>query len=946
MISVYSATETDFSSLGITVLNPTEATITGEENGMMELNMTHPMDSDGRWTYLTNYAILKVPSPVRETPMLHVLDNAGAASKTVERKIYKVTASSRLRMRSKPSTSASILGKYKKGSEVTYLESSGDWFHVMACDGGQCGWMHSDYLKYSRTVTETVAASGKETVSTTVELKQTRDQLFRICDVQRDDSAQCVTVTAKHIFYDLAANTVKSGYSPDNRPAKEVCEQLLARALNDHNFSVYCTAEGNVTGEYGRCNIANSILEDETGVVSQTGAKVVLDNFDIFVLKNEERDTGVEIRHAKNLKGATLTENVEDVITRIIPVGTDEDGEPLPLPNDEYVESPNAANIPVIRSKAIDYEVSVGDGDEDCRNNNEAYAKLRELAMKDFTENGADAATVGLDVDFVALETTMQYANYAPLQAVHMGDTVRVVSKGAGIDAKMRVTGFTFNCLYGTEGRYDSITLGELNELDTTTYGFDIAASSITGSKIINNSVDGALALKQASINYAKINQAAIDKLAADAITAVRADIHTIVAQQTTTDELYADLATIATVTITTADIDWANIKQLSADIAKVVDAAIETATITTAQIKDLSAAVATIADGHINNATIDAAKVDRLSTVISEAIHTEAETAEFTLAEIKNLVANALVLESGIAGSMMITNLAVTSANLLNATVDKLVLKGSDGKYYHVFVGASGSIKTEEVTPTAAEIDAGQTADGRLITATTANVAELNAQSVKAKEAILGTIVTESLTAGKITATEAVLASAVIPTIYTDTITALGNSLNLSANESIIATVEGATEPLYDATDTATGIAEVAQDAAEKAQETADAAQATADAATEATASIRTQLIQTKDSVSLIQTTTTDLEGRVRTIESGVHIEGAKVEIYTTDSPYRNTMTQDGWEISENGTSVITCAETKLTAPRVQVTDALIIGISAWRPGADKHLRLLKYGR
>ena len=417
-------------------------------------------------------------------------------------------------------------------------------------------------------------------------------------------------------------------------------------------------------------------------------------------------------------------------------------------------------------------------------------------------------------------------------------------------------------------------------------------------------------------------------------------------AQQTTTDELYADLATIATVTITTADIDWASIKNLSADIAKIADAAIETATITTAQIKDLSAAVATIADGHINNATIDAASVDRLSAVISEAIHTEAETAEFTLAEIKNLVANALVLESGIAGSMMITNLAVTSANLLNATVDKLVLKGSDGKYYHVFVGTSGSIKTEEVTPTEAEIAAGETSDGRLITATTANVSELDAQSVKAKEAILGTIVTETLTAGKITATEAVLASAVIPTIYTDTITALGNSLNLSANQSIIATVEGATDPISDAVSTVQTLAEQTKDTAESAQTAAQTAQETADAATEATANIRTQLIQTKDSVDLIQTTTTDLEGRVSTIESGVHVEGATVEIYTSESPYRNTMTNDGWTISENGTPVITCAETKLTAPRVQITDALIIGVAAWKPGTDKHLRLLKYGK
>ena len=940
MITVYDASATDFASLGICVLQPSEALITGEENGMMELSLKHPMDSDGRWKNLVNYNIIKAPSPVRETPLLHVLDDAGTTQKVVTRTIYKVKTRTgkRLRLHCKPSKDAGSLDYCEPGTEVVLLESSGMWFHVMLVKGGKCGWMDSTYLVKSREETETVPASGKEVVTDCVELKQTRAQLFRICNVERDDQAQLVTVTAKHIFYDLAANTVKSTYSPNNRPVKEVCEALLANALNDHNFAIYCTAEGNVTGDYSRTNIANCLLEDETGVAYQTGAKVVLDNFDIFVLKDEIRDTGVEIRHAKNLKGATLTENAEDVITRIIPVGKDDDGEPMPLPNNEYVESPNAANIPVVRSKAVDYDVVVGKNDGEFKTKELAYAELRRLAALDFSENGADSPSVTLDVDFVALETTTMYANYAPLQAVHMGDTVRVISSKSGINAKLRVTGFTFNCLYGSSGRYDSITLGDISELNTTTYGFDIAASSITGTKLVPNSVDGSAALRSASINYAKIDQAAIDQLAVNSITAVRADIHTIVAQSTTTDELYADLAKIATATITTADIDWASIKDLTAEVAKIADAQISTATITTAQVKDLNAAIAAIADAQIASASIKSAQIDDLSAVIAKAIHSEAETGAFTLAEIKNLVANALILKEGIADSMMITNLSVTSANLLNATVDKLVLKGSDSKYYHVFVGTDGVITTEETTPTQEEIDAGETYDGRLITETTANVAELNTQTVKAKQAVLETVFVETLTAGKITANEALISSATIPELYATSLTAIGDTIDISANKSITM---------------ALGEAETASKAAETAKANADNALAeiteTKQTVTEikdATATIQTQLDLTNSGLSLVQTTTENLEGRVQTIESGVHISGSEIGIYSSDSPYRNTITNDGWKITENGSPVITCAETKLTAPRVQVTDALIIGDLAWKPSSDKHLRLLKYGR
>lgn len=170
--------------------------------------------------------------------------------------------------------------------------------------------------------------------------------------------------------------------------------------------------------------------------------------------------------------------------------------------------------------------------------------------------------------------------------------------------------------------------------------------------------------------------------------------------------------------------------------------------------------------------------------------------------------------------------------------------------------------------------------------------------------------------------------------------------------DSAIIATVTqsstytGDIDRVSNVAETAQSLAERNAVAAQTAQNAADQAQSTADNLATVTETLQTQITQTASGLSIIQNTATDLEGRVKTIESGVHINGAEIGIYTTDSPYKNTITNEGWTISENGTAVITCAETKLTAPRVQVTDALIIGILAWKPGSDKHLRLLKYGR
>lgn len=142
-------------------------------------------------------------------------------------------------------------------------------------------------------------------------------------------------------------------------------------------------------------------------------------------------------------------------------------------------------------------------------------------------------------------------------------------------------------------------------------------------------------------------------------------------------------------------------------------------------------------------------------------------------------------------------------------------------------------------------------------------------------------------------------------------------------------------------------GAVQSASEAAKAAHEAAKAAQTSADANAETMEVLQTRLTQTANGLSIVRTQTLpDLEGRMKTLESGVHIEGSRIGIYTSDSPFKNTITHSGWEITENDTPVVVCAETKLIAPRVQTTDAFMIGGLAWKVGRDGHTRMLKYGR
>lgn len=216
----------------------------------------------------------------------------------------------------------------------------------------------------------------------------------------------------------------------------------------------------------------------------------------------------------------------------------------------------------------------------------------------------------------------------------------------------------------------------------------------------------------------------------------------------------------------------------------------------------ELSAEVAQITEAVIRDAKIDVAQIEDLSATILSAVSAWIGTVDIDYGHVKDLQADQAIITDGVGTTLLMERLYVTSANLLGATVGKLVLKGEDGNYYEVVISSDGTISTRQVTVTEGEIEAGETEDGRQIVATDANIRDLNAQSLRAQQATITEIFTTALTAGKITASEALIASATIPTLYATTIKAIGDSLDLSANQSVNIIVGNATNELSEELD------------------------------------------------------------------------------------------------------------------------------------------------
>ena len=62
MIQIYDSQNTDFDHNGDETLFPEECKVSAELNGTWVLNMTHPIDDEGRWKYIEEEAVIAVPT--------------------------------------------------------------------------------------------------------------------------------------------------------------------------------------------------------------------------------------------------------------------------------------------------------------------------------------------------------------------------------------------------------------------------------------------------------------------------------------------------------------------------------------------------------------------------------------------------------------------------------------------------------------------------------------------------------------------------------------------------------------------------------------------------------------------------------------------------------------------------------------------------------------------
>lgn len=88
------------------------------------------------------------PSPTPAPSPVPTDDGSSERGASADTATYRFVSGDRVRIRSGPNTSSSIMGHLNRGDRVRYLRSSGDWSEVVSSLGR--GWMSSQYLSVER----------------------------------------------------------------------------------------------------------------------------------------------------------------------------------------------------------------------------------------------------------------------------------------------------------------------------------------------------------------------------------------------------------------------------------------------------------------------------------------------------------------------------------------------------------------------------------------------------------------------------------------------------------------------------------------------------------------------------------------------------------------------------------------------------------------------------
>ena len=315
------------------------------------------------------------------------------------------------------------------------------------------------------------------------------EQLFRIKTVTVNDENQTVSVTARHVSYDLNGVLIDSVKVVRKAPAEALAwiqqgfmmdyRGVIATDMVEFEDTDYSAEISGKSGMY-------ALLDPDKGVVSVFDAEFRRDNWDLFVMAKTNTDRGFRIRYGNNMKGISWKGSTENLVTRVVPVAKDEDGNDFYLDPVQWVDSQYVNSWPVVYMERMKVNGQVGKDDGTETDTKWTAATLRaemeKQAQSRFDVDQCDRGVDEITIDFIMLGDTAEYGWLKDLQNLLLYDTVIAINERTGISASMTVCEIEFDIVKKriTAARVANVKAYNVRNVS----GFNVLNNSITGDKL------------------------------------------------------------------------------------------------------------------------------------------------------------------------------------------------------------------------------------------------------------------------------------------------------------------------------------------------------------------------------------------------------------------------------------------------------------------------------
>lgn len=276
------------------------------------------------------------------------------------------------------------------------------------------------------------------------EVNQDKDrQPFRIYKITRPLQG-IVKIYAQHLSYDLSG-IVLTPFSANSITQALTLIKAKSSTANPFTFETDKTTTAVFSVDVP--STIRSIMGGQDGsLLDAYGGEYAYDKYTVKLLKARGTNRGVSIRYGKNLTDLTQEENIQNVVTGVYPYWSSDDGY-VELP-EKIVQAPGAYDFLKIKPLDASSEFDEAPTEE----------KLRSYATSYVNNNDVGVPKVSISVKFQALEQTEEYKALAPLQQVHLCDTVTVFFERLGVNATAECIKTVYDVL---KGRYKEISLGD-----------------------------------------------------------------------------------------------------------------------------------------------------------------------------------------------------------------------------------------------------------------------------------------------------------------------------------------------------------------------------------------------------------------------------------------------------------------------------------------------------